>query len=129
MIFKQRLVNTHSTILTMSKVLPAANTTEPTIGTVIWLFLIAHPKVTNGTVIFPKLCPAIDAVIRFGSLFGKAFIANDFTYGESIELMVFGRTILGEGGGHGGCSEYTLIFTSTIRWGRIMVAIIFAALT
>ena len=85
----------------MTKVLSTANSTEAAIGTMIWSFLIAHPKVANGTVILPKLYPAIDTVVGFGSLFGKAFAAYDFTYSKSIDIMMFGGPFLGKRGGHG----------------------------
>jgi hypothetical protein len=57
------LVNAHSTILAVTKVLAPADTTETTVGTVVGTFLVGHPQVANGTVILAKLDMTVDAFI------------------------------------------------------------------
>jgi len=57
------LVDTHSTILAVTKVLTPADAAETAVRTVIRTFLVGHPQVANGTVILAKLDVAVDAFV------------------------------------------------------------------
>jgi hypothetical protein len=56
-------VDTHSTIMTMLKIFGSSYTTKATVGTVIRLFIIGHPEITNITMIFPKLNTTTDTIV------------------------------------------------------------------
>ena len=60
---KQLLVDTHSTILAVTKVLTPAHTAETTIRAVVGTFLVGHPQIANGTVILAKLDVTVDAFV------------------------------------------------------------------
>jgi len=60
---EELLVDTHSTILAVTKVLTPTDAAETTIRTVVGTFLVGHPQVTNGTVILAKLDVAVDAFV------------------------------------------------------------------
>lgn len=60
---KELFVDTHSTILAVTKVLTPADAAETTVRTVVGTFLVGHPQVAYGTVILAKLDVAVDAFI------------------------------------------------------------------
>jgi hypothetical protein len=59
----QALINTHATIVTVSKILAPTDATKATVLTMVWLFIVCHPQVTNIAMIFPKLDSATDAIV------------------------------------------------------------------
>ena len=113
----QGFVNAHAAIMTMLKVFRATHSTETAILTVIWFFIIRHPKVTNVTMVLSKgnstrhtivavqkrqsnasefWDTAISATpnikkrqyLRFGRLLGETLSTNDFLHGEPVNGMV-----------------------------------------
>lgn len=59
----QTLVDAHSAVVTMLKVFGTTNSTEPTVLTVIWFFLVGHPQVTNITMILSKSNSTTDTIV------------------------------------------------------------------
>jgi hypothetical protein len=62
-IVKEKCINTHTTVVTVPKVIAASDTAESAIFTMIRRFASAHPQVANTTVIFSKLYATLTAIV------------------------------------------------------------------
>lgn len=63
MVGVQTLVDTHSAIMAVLEIFGAANPTKPTVRTMVWLFVIRHPQITDAAMIFSKLNSTGDAIV------------------------------------------------------------------
>jgi hypothetical protein len=63
MIRIQALINAHSAIMAVLKILRPTNAAKSTVWTVIWLFIVCHPKVAYITVVFSKLHPTVNTIV------------------------------------------------------------------
>lgn len=74
--------------MTMQKIVGSSHAAKPTIGTMIWLFLVGHPQVANIAVIGSKLRTARYAAIGFTALTSKALATYNFRHRKSINVVV-----------------------------------------
>jgi hypothetical protein len=62
-IVKQKGIDAHATIVTVTKVLTTTDSTESTSTAMIGRFIVAHPQVTNVTMISTKPCTTRNAIV------------------------------------------------------------------
>jgi hypothetical protein len=58
-ILKDRYINAHATVMTVTKVVATADTTKATIVAVIRFFLIGHPEIAQAAMISTELNVAL----------------------------------------------------------------------
>jgi hypothetical protein len=63
MIRIQALINAHSAIMAVLEIFRTANAAKSAVWTVIWFFIVCHPKVAYTTVVFSKLYPAVYTIV------------------------------------------------------------------
>jgi hypothetical protein len=94
-------INAHAAFVTMQKVVGSSHSTKAAIGTVVRSLLVRHPQIANIAMVRAKLYRTGYTVVRFAALSRKAFAANDFHHGESIDIVVIVLRDLRQGCCHG----------------------------
>lgn len=84
----QVLVDAHTTIVAMQKVFGATHAAEATVFTVVGTLFVRHPQVANVAMIGAELYTAVDTMVRFTRLPGKAFSTNYFLDRKTINCVV-----------------------------------------
>lgn len=90
-------IDAHAAFVAVRKVFLPAHAAKAAVGTVVGPLFVRHPQVANTAVVGSKLDPARDAVVRLAALPGKAFAANDFRDGESVNVVVIVLRDFGHG--------------------------------
>ena len=88
MCIDQSLIDTHPTRITVFEIFFPTNSTETTIGTVVWLFFVGHPQIANSTMVFTELGVTFHAIIRFTTLSGVTNSTSHFPYREPVNTVV-----------------------------------------
>lgn len=105
----------------MLEVLAAADAAESTIGTMVGTFFGGHPKVADGAVILTELNGTMNACIGIGGLSRVAFATDNFLDGESIDVVMSGRTVVERHGERGASGLFVGFSFVTCRATVIVV--------
>jgi hypothetical protein len=85
---EEAAINAHATFVAMQKVVGSPHSTKAAVGTVVRSLLVRHPQIANVAMVCAKLCRTGYAMVCFAALSRKAFAANDFHHGESIDIVM-----------------------------------------
>jgi hypothetical protein len=84
-------VDAHAAFITVFEIIPTADATKATVVTMVRLFFITHPQITNDTMILAEWDVTIDTVVGLAALSGVAVPTNDFANREPVNgvMIVF----------------------------------------